>query len=62
MNIRPRTVGIYASAIARSEMYGIFMLIFLLHVYCDIFDLDLRPCDPKSIQTTVAPYAYKSQV
>ena len=35
---------------------------FITSQYCDIFDLDLQPCDPTSIQTTVAPYAYKSQV
>ena len=43
MNLRPRVVEMYASAIARSEMYRIFMLIsyFLIKKYHDIFDLEI---------------------
>ena len=50
MNLRPRAVRIYASAIARLEMYGIFMLIFLLHVHHTMTSLTLTfdPVTPKT--------------
>ena len=61
MNIRPRAVGIYASAIARSEMYGIFMVLKLsqeqaIFMYVNnSVTLNFNLMTPKSNQIIVPP-------